>query len=105
IFESVAQLQKVLARNNEAGVRLNQLQSAATSARAQYTALLDRHNQTSSDQGVDAADLRLVAAAFPPTSPDSPKKTLILALGLVISAVCAFGAVFLIEAAHKGFSP
>jgi succinoglycan biosynthesis transport protein ExoP len=104
IFESVAGLQKVLARNNEASVKLSQLQSAASSARAQYTALLDRHSQTSSEQGVDVPDLRLVTAASPPTSPDRPKKALILTLGLVIGTLCAFGTVFLVEAVDSGFA-
>ena len=104
ISQSVARLQTVLASNTQASVKLKQLESAAASAKEQYTALLDRHSQTSSQQGVDVSDLRLVASAAPPTSPSRPRTSLILALGLVIGTIGAFGTVLLVEAVDGGFA-
>jgi polysaccharide biosynthesis transport protein len=86
---SVSQTRTTLASNNEAGVKLNELQRNADAANALYQSFLERFKQTTAQQGMEQSDARVISPASIPTSPSEPRIILDLALGLVISLIGA----------------
>jgi polysaccharide biosynthesis transport protein len=86
---SVSQTRTTLASNNEAGVKLNELQRNADAANALYQSFLERFKQTTAQQGMEQSDARVISPASIPTSPSEPRIVLDLALGLVISLIGA----------------
>lgn len=85
---SVGSARGVLAGNNRAQVRLNELERDAQAVRSLYESYLERFKETSSQEGMAKSDARIVAKAKLPTGPSSPKVSLSVALALV----GAFGA-------------
>jgi len=80
---SVAQSQGKLASDNEASVRLNELERNAESARTLYQAFLDRYRQTVAQSGLERSDSYIVSRARVPNAPSSPNKLIYAALALV----------------------
>ena len=70
---SVSQTRTTLAGNNQAGVKLNELQRNADAANTLYQSFLDRFKQTSAQQGMEQSDARVISPASIPTSPSQPK--------------------------------
>lgn len=91
-----------LAANNNAGVRLNELQRNAEASRTLYQGLLDRFKQTTSQEGLAESDARVVSRAVTPASPSSPNVPLNLMLGLVVAGLAGAGAVVVAEALDVG---
>jgi capsular exopolysaccharide synthesis family protein len=82
-----------LASNNRAMVRLNELQRTAEASRSLYESYLNRYKETSSQQGIEQSDARIVSRAKIPTAPSSPNKHLNLVLGLLLAAAAGGAAV------------
>ena len=85
--ETRAQLQSVLmtAKLSPAILtELYELQQSATIARTQYQTLLSREQEFGTQQNLQIADARVVSEALAPSNPVAPKKTMILALSLVL---------------------
>ncbi|MBU4433790.1 MAG: AAA family ATPase [Alphaproteobacteria bacterium] len=99
---SVSQSKGALAGNNRAGIRLGELERKAESVRTLYESLLARFKQTSSSQGIEQADARVVSRAKIPTSPSYPKPSLNLALGLVLALGAGAASVVLAEILMAG---
>jgi len=99
---SVSASKGALAGNNRASIRLNELERKAESVRTLYESLLARFKQTSSSQGIEQADARVVSRAKIPTSPSYPKPSLNLALGLVLALGAGAAAVVLAEILMAG---
>ncbi|MDB5457588.1 MAG: capsular biosynthesis protein [Caulobacter sp.] len=99
---SVSQSKGTLAGNNRAGIQLGELQRRADSVRTLYESLLARFKQTSSQNGIEQADARIVSLAKIPTSPSYPKPSLNLALGLVLALGAGVAAVVLAEILMAG---
>ena len=93
-----------LVGNNAAGVELADLQRKADAASTLYSTLLNRAKQTSTDQGSESSDSRIVSHAKIPTKPSFPNKQLNFALGLVLGLAGGVGSVFLMEALDSGLS-
>jgi exopolysaccharide transport family protein len=93
-----------LAGNNQSSVELAELQRKSDAASALYNNLLARAKQTSTDQGNEQSDARIVSKAKIPTAPSFPNKALNLALGLVLGLAAGVGAVFLMEALDAGLT-
>ncbi|MFP1133370.1 AAA family ATPase, partial [Asticcacaulis sp. W401b] len=85
---SVGQARGALAGNNRAQVRLNELERDAESVRTLYESYLARFKQTSSQDGIEKTDARIVARAKLPTGPSSPK----IPLGMAIALISGLGA-------------
>lgn len=99
---SVATSKGTLAGNNRAGIRLGELERKAESVRTLYESLLARFKQTSTNQGIEQADARVVSRAKIPSSPSYPKPSLNLALGLVFALASGGAAVVLAEILMAG---
>src|SRR3546814_15096619 len=66
---SVAQTQGKLASDNEASVRLAELERNAESSRTLYQAFLDRYRQTVAQSGLESSDSYIVSRARVPGPP------------------------------------
>jgi uncharacterized protein involved in exopolysaccharide biosynthesis/Mrp family chromosome partitioning ATPase len=91
---SFQQMESQLSNAAHSGVRLNQLQREADANRSIYDTFLTRYKQTMEQEGLAAADARLVSRAEPPKIAKYPKKLQFLLLGtfggLAIGAALAF---------------
>ena len=85
---TVARSRGELASNSAASVKLADLQRNADAVRTLYEGYLARYRQTSTQQGLEGSDARILSAADVPTKPSSPKLSLFLifALGAGIAA-------------------
>lgn len=93
-----------LAANNRAMVRLNELQRTADASRTLYESYLNRFKETSSQQGIEQSDARVVSKAKIPTGQSSPKVSLNLALGLILALGAGVGAIFIAEMLDAGLA-
>lgn len=101
---SLGSARGTLAANNAAGVRLNELSRNAESVRTLYQSFLDRFKETSSSEGIEQSDARIVSRAAIPTGPSSPNVVLNLALGLVLALGAGLAAVILAETLDSGLT-
>ncbi|ESQ81406.1 hypothetical protein AEAC466_21490 [Asticcacaulis sp. AC466] len=84
---SVGQARGQLIGNNQAMVKLNELQRNADAVSTLYQSYLDRFKQTSAQQGIDRTDARIVSNATLPGGPSSPN----IPLGVAFAFLCATG--------------
>ena len=101
---SLSSARGTLVGNNQAQVRLNELERTAEASRTLYESYLNRYKETSSQQGIEQSDARVVSSATIPTGQSSPKVPLNLALGLVLAMGCGLGAVVLAEMLDSGLA-
>lgn len=101
---SLSNARGTLVGNNQAQVRLNELERTAEASRTLYESYLNRYKETSSQQGIEQSDARVVSSATIPTGQSSPKVPLNLALGLVLAMGCGLGAVVLAEMLDSGLA-
>jgi polysaccharide biosynthesis transport protein len=101
---SLSNARGTLAGNNQAQVRLNELERTAEASRTLYESYLTRYKETSSQQGIEASDARVVSQATIPTGQSSPKVPLNLALGLVLALGAGVAAVVLAEMLDAGLA-
>lgn len=80
---SVAQSEGKLASDNEASVRLGELERNAESARTLYQAFLDRYRQTVAQSGLEQSDSYIVSRARVPSAPSSPNLLIYAAMAVV----------------------
>jgi len=93
-----------LAANNAAAVRLNELERNAESVRALYESFLGRFQETSSQEGIQESDARIVSRAKVPTGQSAPNVPLNLMLGLVLGIGAGLAAVVLAELLDSGLT-
>lgn len=93
-----------LAANNNASVRLNELQRNAEASRTLYQGLLDRFKQTTSQEGLEESDARVVSRAIIPGAASSPDVPLNLMLGLILAIGAGFAGVILAEMLDAGMT-
>lgn len=93
-----------LAANSRAMVRLNELQRTADASRTLYESYLNRYKETSTQQGIEQSDARVVSKAKIPTGQSSPKVGLNLALGMLLALGSGVGAIILAEMLDAGLA-
>jgi len=101
---SLGGAQGVLAANNRAAVRLNELQRNADAAKGIYESFLNRYKETSAMAGMVAPDARLVSWASVPTEASSPNLKLNLALGALVGLMAGLAAALAAEMLNSGLS-
>jgi len=101
---SVSQTRTTLAGNNQAGVKLNELQRNADAANALYISFLDRFKRTTAQQGMEQSDARVISPASIPTGASQPKIVLDLSFGLIVALVGALVAIILAEIFDSGLT-
>ena len=102
ILGSLSNSKGSLATSSAASVQLNELQRNAESVRTLYQSFLDRFKQTTTAQGIEQSDARVVSRAKIPVQASFPNIPLNLALGLLLAFGSALAAMFLIEALENG---
>lgn len=101
---SLASARGALASNNNASIRLKELERNAESARTLYQNLLDRFKQTTSQEGLEQSDARVVSRAPIPNAPSSPNVPMNLFLGFLLAFGAGVGAMILAEMLDSGLS-
>lgn len=101
---SLAGARGTLAANNNANVRLNELQRNAEASRTLYQGLLDRFKQITSREGLEESDARIVSRAPVPGMPSSPNVALNLMLGLLLALAAGAAAIVLAEMLDVGLA-
>lgn len=93
---SINGLRDDLSTDNQALVRLRELEREAEVSRRNYEALLERSQQAELFEDLTEADARVADEAAVPTKPSFPNKKLNLALGFVLG--CAVGGFMIVLA-------
>src|SRR3546814_994317 len=81
---SVAQTQGKLASDNEASVRLAELERNAESSRTLYQAFLDRYRQTVAQSGLESSDSYIVSRADRKSQRLNPSMLIYAALAVLV---------------------
>jgi succinoglycan biosynthesis transport protein ExoP len=92
--ESLKGLVGVHASANETAVALRELEREAETYRTLYQSFLQRYQEAVQQQSFPITEARIITPAMAPTGPSHPKKTLVLALSLLMggAAGAAIGA-------------
>lgn len=85
----LARLKAATSTNDLATVRLNELEREAEAARAILQRSLARYKETREQEGMQAAEARIISPAIAPVSANGPSRTLLLAAALLASALLA----------------
>lgn len=99
---SAGQSRGALVGNNQAAVRLNELERNAESARTLYESYLNRFKEVNAQEGLESSDARIVSAAKTPGAPSYPDKTRGLLISLALALFGAVGAAYLAELLDSG---
>ncbi|WP_281966986.1 GumC family protein [Roseovarius nanhaiticus] len=91
--ESVGRIENQIEAQSSELVRLQQLQREAEASRLIYEYFLSRLKETSVQQGIQQADSRILSRAVVPQDPSAPRKSMILALSIVLGTIAGVGAV------------
>jgi len=76
-------LKKMAGENDQASVRLRELEREAAASRAVYQAFLTRARETGEQQSIDNTNARVISKATPPRDKSWPPRILIAALALI----------------------
>jgi polysaccharide biosynthesis transport protein len=93
-----------LEANNRATVRLNELERTAEASRTLYESYLNRFKETSTQQGIEQSDARIVSKAKIPTAQSSPNVGRNLMLGLILALGAGAAGVLLAETLDAGLA-
>lgn len=99
-------IQRVAGHNADANVsmvQLQELQQKADALKALYQAYLGRFEQASQLQSLPIAKARIISDAGLPASPSSPRKTLTMALSVVLGLLIGAGIAALLEFRERFF--
>lgn len=100
---TIAQQEAQIDRQSADLVKLQQLEREAEASRLIYEYFLNRLKETSVQQGIQQADSRLLSRAVVPLSPSAPRKSMILALSLVLGAFLGAALIMARELAQNTF--
>jgi succinoglycan biosynthesis transport protein ExoP len=78
-------------QTSQDAVRLRELQQKSDALSALYQSFLSRHEEASQQRSFPIAKARVISEADDPVSPSSPKKTLALALSMVLGLMAGAG--------------
>ena len=98
----VETLQTELTAQNQAGVRLKQLENEAEAARTVYRSVLGRYEQISNQIAMQGSDASLVSLAQPPLSRAGPPRNLYAAFATLLSLGGSFVLTLLVERLSGG---
>ncbi|WP_114086641.1 polysaccharide biosynthesis tyrosine autokinase [Thalassospira profundimaris] len=88
---------------NQAEIRLRELEREAKSNRLLYENFLNRFKETNSQEDLQQADARIISRAEVPVDPSAPKKQLIIAVAFVGSIFLGVVLVFVLEQLDNSF--
>lgn len=79
------------AGNDETQVQLRELQRRADAYKTLYENFMQRYQEAMQEQSFPVTDARTISAASPPQRPSAPRKSLALALALVLGGMVGVG--------------
>ena len=94
---SLNELKGTANMNNQAFVQMRELQREAEANKTVYESFLNRFKETSQQGGLQTPDSRVISEATLPLYPSFPRKGLVGAVALVLSAMFAIGVALLLE--------
>ncbi|MBU2999411.1 polysaccharide biosynthesis tyrosine autokinase [Roseovarius nubinhibens] len=100
---SIVELTERIETQSSELVRLQQLEREAQANGLIYEAFLSRLKETTVQQGIQQADSRILSQAVVPLSPSAPKKSMILALSLILGAMVGGAAVLIREMSQNTY--
>lgn len=101
--ESLTTLEDQIDRQSQDLITLQQLTREAEASRLLYEYFLSRLKETSAQQGVQQADSRIISPAVVPGAAASPRKTMILAMSMILGLIVGAAFVLLRESRHRAF--
>lgn len=90
-------------QNNQADVKLQELQREAQANRMLYEAMLNRYKETSVSQDIQQPDATVIAKADVPTRPSFPSKSLFIFMAALASPCLGVGLALLAERLDNSF--
>ncbi|HEX8044469.1 polysaccharide biosynthesis tyrosine autokinase [Rhizobium sp.] len=87
-------IEGMVGKNSEANkslVQLNELNQKATALKTLYESYLGRFEAAAQQRSFPIAKARVISAAGVPTAPSSPKKTLVMALSIILGLMAGGG--------------
>jgi len=100
---SIPKLESRVERQSSDLVQLQQLQQEAAASQTIYDYFLKRLKETAVQQGIQKADSRVLSLAVVPTIASAPRKTLVLALSMMLGLFGGAGVVLFREMMQNGF--
>lgn len=100
---SMRGLEVRVASLNEREVQLRALEREAKANRELYETFLSRFKETTEQQEFQKPDARVISRADRPSDPSAPRKLLITAVALLLSAGVGVTIVFVLESLDQGF--
>lgn len=104
LSENLEKARERLTQNNQAQVKLNELEQNALALNNLYLSFVTRLKETGNTEGLEQTDARLVSPANVPATPSSPKLALNLALGFTLAFAAGCAAVALCEVLEHSLS-
>lgn len=95
--QDLAQLQSREKELSERQVSLRGLEREASATSQLYETFLSRSKETAAEVSLAKPDARIISTADVPLRPTYPRKTLVLAFGVVMSAVAGIAMAYLVE--------
>ncbi|PTQ66233.1 GumC family protein [Celeribacter persicus] len=92
-----------IARQSDELIQLQQLTREAEASRLLYEYFLSRLKETSAQEGIQQADSRILSNAVLPNGPSEPRKSLILAMSIILGAMVGSGLTLLWEMRQNGY--
>ena len=89
---SVGDLSDQSSRSGQSGVQLRDLEQKSQALATLYQGFLARYAEASQQRSFPIAQARVISQADNPTSPSSPRKTIVLALSMVLGLFAGAGA-------------
>lgn len=102
--QSISQLTGQTGADEAVSVRLRELQRIANANRTLYENFLSRSKLTSEYVTFEAPESRIITTAVPPNGPSYPRKTIGLALAMMLGLGVGLGAAYLVELLNTGFT-
>lgn len=101
---SIGASRGVLADNSRATVRLDELQRNADAAQSLYETFLSKYKELTAEAGLQSPDAHITSLATPPNGPSDPKRSLIVAFGVLLGLSCGFGSALIAEQLYNGLN-
>lgn len=102
LLSSLRQLEAKNSGNNQDEVQLRALEREATANKALFETFLGRFKETTSTQGIEQADARVISVAEIPLLASFPKKDLMLLLSVLGAVFLSITLVFVLEQLNPG---
>ncbi len=89
--------------NNQASIRLRELEREADADRELFNAFLTRFKEVSQQQSLQTAESRVIEQAAAPTNPSAPVKRSIAGFSLILGLALGCALAFILEKLDNGF--